>query len=50
MRGGWGGRDERRRAALHLNAQSRVLIVNSEGATDRGRYAELVGMTLQEVG
>lgn len=31
------------RAALGLDATSRVLIVNSEGATDPGRYAELVG-------
>jgi diaminopropionate ammonia-lyase len=37
------------RAALSLDAQSRVLIINSEGATDPGRYAELVGMAPGEV-
>ncbi|MDX8526359.1 diaminopropionate ammonia-lyase [Mesorhizobium sp. MSK_1335] len=41
--------DKKMRAALHLDAGSRVLIVNSEGATDPGRYAELVGMTPEEV-
>lgn len=30
------------RAALGLGARSRVLLVNSEGATDPGRYRELV--------
>jgi len=37
------------RAALGLDARSRVLIINSEGATDPGRYAELVGMAPDEV-
>ncbi|RWF13695.1 MAG: diaminopropionate ammonia-lyase, partial [Mesorhizobium sp.] len=31
------------RAALGLDATSRVLTINSEGATDPARYAELVG-------
>jgi diaminopropionate ammonia-lyase len=37
------------RAALGLDAASRVLIINSEGATDPDRYAELVGMAPQEI-
>ncbi|MDX8465919.1 diaminopropionate ammonia-lyase [Mesorhizobium sp. VK23B] len=41
--------DKKMRAALHLDTHSRVLIVNSEGATDPGRYAELVGMAPHEV-
>ncbi|MGX5803961.1 diaminopropionate ammonia-lyase [Bradyrhizobium sp. Arg314] len=41
--------DRKLRAALHLDAGSRVLIINSEGATDPGRYAELVGMAPAEV-
>lgn len=32
------------RAALHLDEASRVFIINTEGATDPVRYAELVGM------
>ena len=32
------------RAALHLNDASRVFVINTEGATDPERYAELVGM------
>ncbi|RWF26486.1 MAG: diaminopropionate ammonia-lyase [Mesorhizobium sp.] len=42
--------DKKLRAALGLDAGSRVLIVNSEGATDPGRYADLVGMAPEEVG
>ncbi|WP_296740953.1 diaminopropionate ammonia-lyase [Mesorhizobium sp.] len=42
--------DKKMRAALGLDAGSRVLIINSEGATDPGRYAELVGMAPEEVG
>ncbi|MDX8433475.1 diaminopropionate ammonia-lyase [Mesorhizobium abyssinicae] len=42
--------DKKLRAALGLDADSRVLIVNSEGATDPGRYADLVGMAPEEVG
>ncbi|RUU56199.1 diaminopropionate ammonia-lyase [Mesorhizobium sp. M2C.T.Ca.TU.002.02.1.1] len=41
--------DNKMRAALGLDANSRVLIINSEGATDPGRYAELVGMAPDEV-
>ena len=41
--------DKKMRAALGLDWDSRVLIINSEGATDPGRYAELVGMVPQEV-
>ena len=41
--------DRKMRAALGLDADSRALIINSEGATDPGRYAELVGMAPQEV-
>ncbi|WP_192257832.1 diaminopropionate ammonia-lyase [Mesorhizobium silamurunense] len=41
--------DKDMRAALGLDANSRVLIINSEGATDPGRYAELVGMAPEEM-
>ncbi|MDX8482743.1 diaminopropionate ammonia-lyase [Mesorhizobium sp. VK24D] len=41
--------DRGMRAALGLDAHSRVLIINSEGATDPGRYAELVGMAPERV-
>ncbi|PBB36857.1 diaminopropionate ammonia-lyase [Mesorhizobium sp. WSM3868] len=41
--------DKKMRGALGLDAQSRVVIINSEGATDPGRYAELVGMAPDEV-
>jgi diaminopropionate ammonia-lyase len=37
------------RAALHLNATSRVFVINTEGATDPERYAELVGMRPEAV-
>jgi diaminopropionate ammonia-lyase len=37
------------RVALGLDAGSRILVVNTEGATDPGRYAELVGMAPDEV-
>ena len=33
------------RVALDLNEASRVFVINTEGATDPERYAELVGMT-----
>jgi diaminopropionate ammonia-lyase len=35
--------DRNMRAALGLNAQSRVLLVNTEGATDPPRYRQLLG-------
>ncbi|RWC07633.1 MAG: diaminopropionate ammonia-lyase [Mesorhizobium sp.] len=41
--------DRRMRAALGLDRRSRVLVINSEGATDHGRFAELVGMAPEEV-
>ncbi|TPI70864.1 diaminopropionate ammonia-lyase [Mesorhizobium sp. B3-1-3] len=41
--------DRKIRAALGLDSSSRVLIINSEGATDPGRYAEMVGMAPDEV-
>ena len=37
------------RTALGLDAGSRVLVINTEGATDPGRYAELVGMAPADV-
>jgi len=42
-------KDNDMRAALGLDGNSRVLIINSEGATDPGRYSELVGMAPDEV-
>ncbi len=41
--------DRQMRAALGLDSHSRVLVINSEGATDSGRYAELVGMAPDQV-
>lgn len=37
------------RTALGLGPQSRVLTINTEGATDPEKYAEIVGMTAAEV-
>ncbi|MEI9424584.1 diaminopropionate ammonia-lyase [Mesorhizobium sp. Cs1299R1N1] len=37
------------KAELGLDATSRVLVVNTEGATDPCRYAELVGMNPEDV-
>lgn len=37
------------RSALGLDANARVLVINTEGATDPGRYGELVGMAPEEV-
>jgi diaminopropionate ammonia-lyase len=37
------------RTRLGLDAGSRVFVINTEGATDPGRYAELVGMTPETV-
>lgn len=42
-------RDETTRRMLGLDAASRVLLVNSEGATDPGRYHDLVGLRPEEV-
>jgi diaminopropionate ammonia-lyase len=37
------------KAALGLDENSRVFLINTEGATDPGKYAELVGATPEEV-
>jgi diaminopropionate ammonia-lyase len=37
------------RAALRIDGASRVLVVNTEGATDPERYAELVGLRPEDV-
>ncbi|MDX3809476.1 MAG: diaminopropionate ammonia-lyase, partial [Bosea sp. (in: a-proteobacteria)] len=37
------------RAALKLDRSSKVFLVNTEGATDPARYAELVGLSPAEV-
>lgn len=42
-------RDPQARAALKLDETSRVFVVITEGATDPGRYAELVGLSPDEV-
>lgn len=42
--------DPAARAAIRLDAAARVLVVNTEGATDAGRYRELVGMDPAAVG
>jgi diaminopropionate ammonia-lyase len=41
-------RDARARDALGLDARSRVLLINTEGATDRARYREIVGRDPEE--
>ena len=42
--------DPETRAALGLDAGARVLVINTEGATDPARYRELVGMDATAVG
>ena len=42
-------KDEAIRTALSLDAGSRVLVINTEGATDPDRYRELVGATPAEI-
>ena len=42
-------RDPAARAALKLDGNSRVFLVNTEGATDPERYGELVGLQPAEV-
>jgi diaminopropionate ammonia-lyase len=37
------------RSALGLDTSSRVLVINTEGATDPERYAQLVGLAPAEV-
>jgi diaminopropionate ammonia-lyase len=41
--------DTRLRSALKLDETSRVFLINTEGATDPERYAELVGLRPEEV-
>jgi diaminopropionate ammonia-lyase len=41
--------NEMARATLELDAASRVLVFNSEGATDPGLYQQLVGKSVDEV-
>jgi len=41
--------DPKMRANLGLTASSRLFVINTEGATDPARYAELVGMSPDEV-
>ena len=41
--------DPEMRAKLGLTASSRLFVINTEGATDPARYAELVGMSPDEV-
>lgn len=41
--------DPHMKAALALGAQSRILVVNTEGATDPGRYLEIVGLSPADV-
>ncbi len=41
--------DRQAKAALGLDGASRVFLINTEGATDPERYAELVGMRPDEV-
>jgi diaminopropionate ammonia-lyase len=42
-------RNAEARAALELDSRSRVLLINTEGATDPARYAELVGLSSERV-
>jgi diaminopropionate ammonia-lyase len=42
-------RDPAKRDALKLDATSRIWVINTEGATDPGRYAELVGLSPAQV-
>ncbi|WP_448952333.1 diaminopropionate ammonia-lyase [Labrys neptuniae] len=42
-------RDEDMRMSLGLDAKARVLVINTEGATDPARYHELVGLKPEEV-
>lgn len=42
-------RDQEARRDLSLDGSSRVLLINTEGATDRGRYEAIVGRLPEEV-
>lgn len=41
--------DPESRAALGIDAGSRILLVNTEGATDPGKYEEIVGLSAKAV-
>lgn len=43
-------RDGQARRALGLDAASRIFLLNTEGATDRSRYARIVGRMPEDVG
>ena len=43
-------RDPAGRAALGLDGGARIFVINTEGATDPGRYRELVGLAPEAVG
>lgn len=42
-------KDSEKRAALGLDANSRIFVINTEGATDRARYEEIVGRAPAQV-
>ncbi len=42
-------KDEAIRSAVELDSSSRVLVINTEGATDPARYRELVGASPDEI-
>jgi diaminopropionate ammonia-lyase len=42
-------KDSEKRAALGLDANSRIFVINTEGATDQARYEEIVGRAPAEV-
>lgn len=42
-------RDDEARRSLGLDGSSRVLLINTEGATDRGRYEAIVGRLPEDV-
>lgn len=42
-------KDSEKRAALGLDANSRIFVINTEGATDQARYEEIVGRAPAQV-
>ncbi|TDH35181.1 diaminopropionate ammonia-lyase [Pseudohoeflea suaedae] len=42
-------RDPDMRSTLGIDETSRIFVINTEGATDKGRYEKIVGMTAEEV-
>jgi diaminopropionate ammonia-lyase len=42
-------RDQKTAQEIGLGKQSRVLVINTEGATDPGMYHQIVGSTTAEV-